>query len=239
MNKTIVKRISNIISIVFTVLIVLFTATIVYFTFFGQKDEDGTTIIFDKQVRIVTTNSMAKSELTDLSEYDIKSIPVNSIVFIELVPSDKNEAYEWYDGLEVGDVLTFKYVYDSQVVITHRLIKKEKMNDGNFKLYLEGDNKNSNVNLLTQVIDTSTPETGNYVIGKVTGKSLIIGYILTLLKNPKTLIFVIILLVIIIVCINRIKKALKYVDEEPTKEKNIDDELKDLKEKIKRLEEQE
>ena len=234
MNKTIVKRICNIVSTVFTALVVIFAIAVVAFTVFGEKDADGTTKIFNKQVRLVTTNSMAKCDQTDVKSFDIKSIPVNSVVFINLVPEDEKEAYEWYDSLEVGDVLTFKYVYSSQVVITHRLVKIEKFDNGSFKLYLEGDNKNTESNLLTQVIDTSTPETGNYVLGKVTGKSLIIGYLLTLLKNPKSLIFVIIMIIIIVVCINVIKKTLKQVDEEP-KEKDVDKELEELKSKINRL----
>ena len=63
--------------------------------------------------------------------------------------------------------------------------------------------------LLTQIIDTSTPETGNYVIGKVVGKSLIIGYLFTLTKNSVVLIFVLVLLIIMFICIKVISKTLK------------------------------
>ena len=232
---SIIKKIFNIIGGLVTLFVVAFAVILAGFTLFGEKDADGTTIIFDKQIRLVTTSSMAKSEFTDVSKYDIKSIPVNAVVFIEMVPKEKEEALEWYEDLEEGDVLTFKYVYDSQVVITHRLVKKEKLSDGNFKLYLEGDNKNSDTNILRQVIDTSNPESGNYVIGKVVGKSLVLGYLLTLVKNPKILIFVLILVIVIIFSIKKIIKVLKQTSEVHDEQKNIDDELKELKEKVEKL----
>ena len=235
MNKNIIQKIGNIMGTVITVFVMLFALIIAYIAIFGTKDEDGTAIIFNKQARLVTSNSMDKSEFTDVSKYDIKSIPVNSIVFIEMVPTDKDEAYEWYDDLREGDVLTFKYVYSSQVVITHRLIKKDKLDDGSFILYFEGDNKDSDTNLLTQIIDTSTPETGNYVIGKVVGKSLIIGYLFTLIKNPVILIFVLILLIIMIICIKVISKTLKQKDVDLSKENDVDTEIKQLKEKVDKL----
>ena len=232
---SIIKKTFNIIGGLVTLFVVAFAVILAGFKLFGEKDADGTTIIFDKQLRLVTTSSMAKSEFTDVSKYDIKSIPVNTVVLIEMVPKEKEEAFEWYEDLEEGDVLTFKYVYDSQVVITHRLVKKEKLSDGNFKLYLEGDNKNSNTNILRQVIDTSNPESGNYVIGKVVGKSLVLGYLLTLVKNPKILIFVLILVIVIIFSIKKIIKVLKQPSEVHDEQKNIDDELKELKEKVEKL----
>ena len=59
---------------------------------FGQKDIDGTTEVFGHQLRVVTSDSMDKCDATDVSMYDIKSIPIKSMVFVELVPEDEQEA---------------------------------------------------------------------------------------------------------------------------------------------------
>lgn len=88
----------------------------------SKKDADGTANLFGYQMRFVQSPSMEKSEHTDVSGYEIKAIRVKSVVFIETVPKNAEEAFEWYSDIDVGDVLTFKYYYTRQETITHRVV---------------------------------------------------------------------------------------------------------------------
>ena len=80
----------------------------VLLTIAAKKSEDGAATVFGIQLRYVLTASMEKSEYTNVDGYDIKDIPKNSLIFVEVVPEDDDEAKAWYDDLEVGDVLTFR-----------------------------------------------------------------------------------------------------------------------------------
>ena len=61
-------------------------------TITAKKDKDGTATILGTQMRLVTTSSMEKSPATDVSGFKVKHIPVNSMVFIDVVPEDPAEA---------------------------------------------------------------------------------------------------------------------------------------------------
>lgn len=165
----------------------------------SKKDSDGTATVFGRQLRFVQSDSMAECDLTDVSGYKIKSIPVKSCVFIEVVPENEEEQAEWYADLEVGDVLTFKYVYTKQETITHRIIDIEKNETGGYIITLEGDNKNSDSNLLTQTINTSLTDSPNYVIGKVTGQSYLLGVLVYAFKTPVGIVCLIIIPCLIII----------------------------------------
>lgn len=166
----------------------------------SKKDIDGTATVFGKQLRFVQSDSMAKCDLTDVSDYKIKSIPVKSCVFIEVVPENEKEKAEWYKNLKVGDVLTFKYAYTKQETITHRIVSITSNETGGYIITLEGDNKNSDSNLLKQTINTSLADSPNYVIGKVTGQSYLLGLLVYAFKTPVGIIcFIIVPCLIIIV----------------------------------------
>ena len=153
-------------------------------TLLSKQDSDGAVTVFGYQMRVVTTDSMAACEETDVSNYAMKSIPARSMIFIQTVPSDPAEAERWYASLAVGDVLTFRYVYTTQVTITHRIVDIEEKADGGYLITLEGDNKNAESDLLQQVIDTSEKNSTNYVIGKVTGQNFLLGFFTSLLQAP-------------------------------------------------------
>ena len=215
-------------------------------TIFAKKDSDGTAEVFGHQLRIIVSDSMDKCELTDVSDFEIKSIPLRSMVFVELVPDDPEEAYEWYSDLDEGDVLTFKYVYSTQITITHRITEiKEK--EGGFEIRLAGDNKNSETNQGYQIIDTTDTDSMNYVVGKVVGQSKVFGFILSIMKEPLGLIFAIIVPCTIVIIIETIKIA-SVISEEKKKEAleekekalaesaKKDRELEELRKKLKELE---
>lgn len=176
----------------------------------SKKDSDGAATVFGRQLRFVQSDSMAACELTDVGSYKIKSIPVRSCVFIETVPENESQRAEWYADLRVGDVLTFKYVYTKQKTITHRIVDITENGSGGYFITLEGDNKNSDSDLLTQTINTSLADSPNYVIGKVTGHSYLLGLLVYAFKTPVGIVCLVIIpcFVIIVFEIMRLIKVL-------------------------------
>ncbi len=187
-GKRIAKKIVDVTLRSFTYVFFLFCMLALVLSISIKKDADGAATVFGRQMRIVATDSMERCAETDVSGYKIKDIPVNSMVWIEVAPTDEEKAEEWYSKLQVGDVLTFRYVYARQETITHRITNITKKETGGYIIQLAGDNKSSNARTLTQVVDTSLTDSPNYVIGKVTGKSYFVGTIITEMKSPAGLI---------------------------------------------------
>ena len=240
MNKAKVKKLRDIIVNVILYTFLAICIFSVFFTVFSRKEADGAAEIFGYQMRIVTSDSMSKCEYTDTSDFEIKDIPIRSMVFVQAVPKNVDEAYEWYQDLEVGDVLTFRFAYTTQVTITHRITSIEKNDEGGFTIQLAGDNKNSENGQLYQEINTATPNSVNYVIGKVTGQSLLFGGILTMLKSPLGLIFLIIIPCFIIILLEVLKIVGAYSAERKEKEQEEsakkEDELAELRRRLAELE---
>ena len=236
------NKVKKILSIVMNVLVYAFIAVIALFLIFtivfGKLGSDATSIL-GYQFRTVISPSMEACELTDVSNYDIKSLPLNTMIFIEEVPTDSIEAGEWYSDLEVGDVLTFKYLYVRQEVITHRIIKIEDNGKGGYYIYLEGDNKNTESGILTQMIDTSNEFSPNYVIGKVVGHSYVIGSLVTFLRSTIGLVLIIVFIVVILILeVLKLAKLLTHDKREAEKKKQQAqlDELEELRKKVALLE---
>ena len=214
----------------------------IFVTVLSKRDSDGVAEVFGYQMRVVTSDSMSESEFTDISAYKIKDIPIRSMVFVKVMPDDPTEAYDFYRSLKVGDVLTFRYVYITQVTITHRITSITEKDTGGFIIELAGDNKSSDDGQLTQVIDTSIPNNTNYVIGKVTGQAYLLGVIMSFLMQPIGIILLIIVpcFVIILLEVLKIAKVLtedKKKREQEEKEKK-DNELEELRRKLAELEKQ-
>ena len=240
MNKTKMKKISDItLSVLLCVFLAisLFSLTV---TIFSRRGADGAADIFGYRILVVTSNSMAECEHTDVSQYKIKDIPVRSMVFVQGVPEDAKKAAEWYDELKVGDVLTFRYVYSKQVTITHRITSITPKETGGYILELAGDNKNSEDGQVTQTIDTSVTNSTNYVIGKVTAKSLVLGVILTALQSPVGLVLAIIVPCFAIILLE-VLKIMRMFGEEKRKKVQAEvaqkeSELEELRRKVQELE---
>ena len=182
------KKILTIAGNVLMYLFIALSIIAVILTISVKKGDDGAKTVFGMQLRYVISPSMEKSEFTNTDNFKIKDIPLNSMVFVKVMPKDKAEAYEWYKSLEVGDVLTFRYVYTTQETITHRIVAIEEKEDKSFLISLEGDNKSSEIGALTQTIDTSIENSPNYVIGKVVGQSKLMGLVVTFLRSPVALV---------------------------------------------------
>jgi uncharacterized membrane protein len=239
MDKAKIKKIGK---IALDVLLYIFLAICIFaviVTVISKRDSDGAAEVFGYQMRVVTSDSMSESEFTDVSGFKIKDIPIRSMVFVKVMPDDTDEADEFYRSLKVGDVLTFRYVYTTQVTITHRITDIEEI-EGGFKITLAGDNKNSEDGQLVQIIDTSIPNNTNYVIGQVTGQAYLLGVILSFLMAPLGIILVIILPCFIIMLIEIIKiiKTLSADKREREKEEkeNKEKELEELRRRLAELE---
>lgn len=238
MNKT--KKIANVVANALLYLFLAIAILTVILTIFSQKDTDGAAKIFGYQMRVVTSDSMAKSEYTDVSNYKIKDIPLRSMVFIKTVPQDTEKAEQWYRSLRVGDVLTFRYVYTTQITITHRITAITEKVTGGFIIELAGDNKNSETGQLVQVIDTSIPQNTNYVIGKVVGQAYLFGVILSFLMQPVGMILIIILPCVVIIGLE-VAKIIKTMtaerkQQEQAEKEEKEKELEELRSRLAALE---
>ncbi len=236
MSKENKKKIGR---IIVNILLYIFLAVCILMlgiTILSKKDSDGSATVFGYQMRLVTSDSMAESEFTDVSEYKIKDIPIRSVIFVDVMPDDPDKADEWYRSLKVGDVLTFRYVYTTQVTITHRITSITEKETGGFVIELAGDNKNSENGQLTQVIDTSVPNNTNYVIGKVTAKSYVIGLIMSFLMKPLGIILVIIVPCFIIILLEILKIAkMMGADDKKRRQEEMTEKEKELEELRRRL----
>ncbi len=239
----ILKIVGNVLTYVFFAICIF----VLFVSVTAKKSSDGASNLFGMQMRIVVSSSMEKCDQTDVSQFEIKDIPVKSVVFIETVPEDETEAKEWYDELKIGDVLTFRYyIGGRQETITHRIIDKVAKDDG-WVITLEGDNKATDAegnvyNTSTQTIDTTIPlgETYNFVIGKVTGVSYTIGLLITAMKSPVGIICIVIIPCLIIMGfeIYRLVSALtaKKREQQKAREAQKDNELEELKRRLMELE---
>ncbi len=240
MDNTKFKKIGKIAGNVLLGIFLVICIMSVIFAVSSKKNTDGAAEILGYQMRIVTSDSMAECELTDVSDYKIKSIPVRSMVFIDVIPDDAAKATAWYRDLKVGDVLTFRYVYATQVTITHRITSITEKETGGFIIELAGDNKTSENGQLYQTIDTSIPNNMNYVIGKVTGQSFLLGALLSFLMQPVGLVLLIIVPCLIIVMLEVLKIIKMFADEKKQKEQEEADqkdrELAELRSRLAELE---
>ena len=184
--KAILKRTGKIAVSLLIYAVVALCLLGVLLTISAKKSEDGTMTIFGMQLRIVLTSSMEADPNTDVSDFDIKDIPVRSVVFVETVPDDPVEAKAWYAALKEGDVLTFRYLYNVMPeTITHRIIDIDPDPEtGGYVIQLKGDNKGEDGENLTQTIYTGRTNTSNRVIGKVVGQSYLLGLFLSVLREP-------------------------------------------------------
>lgn len=238
MKSNVVKKVLKVSGWVLTYLFIALCLFAVILTLTGKKSEDGATTIFGRELRIVTTDSMAHYEGFDTTGYDIGSIPTGSMVFVERVP--QTNANEWYATLKVGDVLTFRYTYGAkQYTITHRLVDIKQKQSGGYILTLKGDNKASeNSETLEQTIDTSI-ESGNYVIGKVTGQSRFLGFVVSAVSSTVGLICIVIIPCAIIIVYEVVKIVSVLNKDKKKKEKDekqqMSNEIELLKKQIEQL----
>ena len=79
-----IKKIFKITSDILLYCFIFLGLITIIITLSSKKDIDGATNIFNYQLRLVITDSMAKCSETNVSKYKIKSIPKNSLVLIHI-----------------------------------------------------------------------------------------------------------------------------------------------------------
>ena len=131
-------------------------------------------------MRVVITGSMDGEPRT---EYDISTIPLGSMVFVQKVPTGGG-SYEFYNDLRVGDILTFHYrnpITGEDMVVTHRITDISDSN-GDIIYTVKGDViADDPTNSSEQVIYASSGD----IIGKVVGVSPIFGSIMLFLSSAE------------------------------------------------------
>ncbi len=238
-KKAIVKKVLKITGNVLVYLLMALALFVLVISITSKKDSDGTATVFGHQLRFVQSDSMEQCDLTDVSEFEIKSIRVKSCIFVEVVPESEEEKAEWYKNLKVGDVLTFKYVYSRQETITHRIVDIEEKQSGGYIITLEGDNKNAETDLLKQTIDTSLEDSPNYIIGKVTGQSYLLGVLVYAFRTTVGIVCLIIVPCLIIIAYEVIRLIRVFGKDKKEKQeaekKKQDDEIEELKRQLAEL----
>ncbi len=238
-KKAIVKKVLKITGNVLVYLLMAIVMFVLVISITSKKDSDGTATVFGYQLRFVQSDSMEECELTDVSNFEIKSIRVKSCIFVDVAPESEKEKAEWYKSLKVGDVLTFKYVYSRQETITHRIVNIEEKTTGGYIITLEGDNKNAETDLMQQTIDTSLTDSPNYIIGKVTGQSYVLGLLVYAFKTPVGIICLIIIPCLIIIAFEVMRLVKVFGKDKKEKlqaeKKKQDDEIEELKRQLAEL----
>ncbi len=207
MTKKKLKRIASILlnAFFFSFLAISTLAAILLLS--AGKDPYGAAEVLGYRLFVVTSDSMQRCEATPTDGFAVGPIPKRSMVIVESVPTGDEAAEAWYGSLKVGDVLTFRYVYDTQVTITHRLVSIERNRDGGYLLQLAGDNKAAEADTLYQTIDTSKKTGGNYVIGRVRGQCYPLGILISILQTKAGIVFVVMIPCAIIILLEVIKLA--------------------------------
>ena len=243
-KKSLAKKIFRILLNVLLYIFIGICAIMLVLTIASKRSESGGVELFGYQFMTVATGSMEKGDHTVDPSYDIQSISKNSLIFVQSKPSDPEALAQWYEDLEIGDVLTFRYQYAKQVTITHRIIDKDINASGGYIITLQGDNQTEGNTLGVQTIDTSAdPATAtNYIIGKVTGQSYLLGLFLTILSQPIGLVLCVILpcLIIMVLEIIRIVSVLGAgkKQQQQAEQEQKDAELEELRRRLAELEQQ-
>ncbi len=237
MKLNTVKKISFILLNIIMYSFLLLCVLILCYSLLSAKGSDEAVSVFGHQVRVVETESMEKCDATDVSGFEIGSIPVNSAVLIERIPSDPEKAAEWYKGLKVGDVLTFKYTYTRQITVTHRITSIKENGTGGYIIILTGDNAASKARQGYQTINTSDTTSPNYIIGKVKATSHIVGQLLQITSDPINALLLITFPCVLIIMLEIFKLIKSSIDEKLRKSeervKSLQLELDELKGKLK------
>ena len=229
-QKSVFQKIMDVIMTIVVVLVVIIAVSILILTITSKRSADGAINVFGYEFRTILTGSMEKCTHDDPDEvcthinpddYEIGSLPVGTMIFIETVPEDKTEAQQWYTDIADGDVLTFMYQGE---VITHRVIDKIELPSGAFEIHLMGDNRGSDGVAAEQIIVTDEGKR-NYIIGKVTGQSEFFGWIATTVKTPFGVIMMIFIPCSVIVVVELIRIIAMVIADKKAKAKEKQEQI--------------
>lgn len=225
------KILSDVLFMVLLVIIAFFAVIAITSRVTGGK-------IGNHQYLVVVSSSMDGEEQ---KEYDIKTIPIKSLIKVECVPDKEDEQASFYSSLKVGDVLTFNYLDLGNATITHRIIEVNVLKDNVYQYIVKGDAVENDTQTLY-----SDGRTGE-IIGKVVSTNGFIGHIYYFINQPIGMVAVIIIpasllciyeigKVIYLLMDDRKKKKAQAIENEARKK---DEEIEMLKKKLAEKEEAE
>ena len=208
--KQTLKKAFRIVSDVLLFLFVAVCAFCVVLTVSSKRNEDDSAQFLGYRLLFVQSASMERCEETweEVQKYRVKDLPTGTCIFVQTVPEDAKEKEAWIRSLQVGDVVTFRYVVGQQETITHRIVSLRE--DGaHYYVSLQGDNRTEGTT--QQVFDAFAEDSPNYIVGKVIGQSLFLGRMISSLKTPAGIALIVLLpcLLIISLEVSRIVGALK------------------------------
>lgn len=235
------KKALNIAVDVVLYLFLAFSVLLLIMTLVSRKRGGDAVNLFGREARIVVSNSMEMSEDEEfnksIQQYKIKDIKVRTMVFIKRAPdpeTDPEKAKAFYASLKVGDVLTFRYYFggakpdwandnSAQPVITHRIVDLTPLDDGHFRIVLQGDNRAAGHTPDVQTLYTDAylgnrgDERYKEVIGKVTGKSVVLGNIAYAVRQPIGIALIIIVPCAVIIIWQIVRIALVIAEDKKKK----------------------
>lgn len=215
-KKSVLKIIGNI--VVYILFFIIFVFACLSITTRVTNGKIG-----NSQFLVVISSSMDGESQDD---YSIKTIPVKSLIKIDLVEQGKEN--QFYSSLKKGDVLTFNYLPLNNATITHRIIEEPTLlEDGTYKYVLKGDAVNGEGNTQTLYSDGRSGE----IIGKVTYTSLFLGKIY-FFSSSKLGTILLVVLPSTAICLFEIGKIIYIVSENKRiKQEAAQKELADQKDK--------
>ncbi len=182
--------------------------------------------IFHSQFLVVISGSMDGERQ---EEYDIKTIPLKSLVKVSLIEEGKEN--EFYSSLKKGDILTFNYLALNNATITHRIISDPVvLDDGTIKYELKGDAVEGN-EIQTLYSDGRSGE----ILGKVTFVSLPLGQMYFFISSKVGTLCLVVLPSTAIVLFEICK--IIFMVSENSKKKSEEKNRKEKEEKDKEIEE--
>ena len=142
-----------------TAITAVIVVALVVFSVYTMYDLNGRSFDFsDSEMRWIVTGSMD----ADPQPYEIKTIPINSIVMIRHLSQE-----EVADDLEVGDVIAYR---SGGIIITHRIISIDQEHR---TLTTQGD--------ANPAPDAPVPYTS--VVGKIVGVNHWMGIVVHILRD--------------------------------------------------------
>lgn len=222
-----------------------------------SSSSNGATNFFGNEIFIVQTGSMEGSDefYESHPEYEIKSAPVNSAVFVKVAPEliGENDSQEvatkkqqaidaYYGSIKVGDVMTFYYQIGKTVIVTHRVTEIKTLDGKYGKVYeftLRGDNPSGDKVVSpyspTQKVNSST----GMVIGKVSKVDIGLGGFIVHFVQNKILIGILIIAPAAIIFIYEIVKIVMILQGNKKAELSSaqDEEIAMLKKQLEEIQE--
>ena len=263
-NQEQTPRWKKVLNIILDVLFALFVVLAIFMVVghVSAKKNEGTIPVFNSQLRLVETGSMAENKNYSKEEYKsfkIKNLPIDTLISVDDITKKSYEKRDdFYATLKRGDVLTFKYPVNGLVtVVTHRVTDVEKLPDRNFykddhitldysrpnyKITLKGDAVEGEGESVYQYIETAKDEEDPmcYVIGEVKWSSLSTGKFTRFISSKWGIVVLVIVPCATLLIYEVSKIVLILVKNKKEKEAletgAKDAELEELRKKVKELE---